>query len=93
MTYKVTGIDEDDEKYELTGTWSVENGVVVADVTMDSTESENRVYKFNSAPSNSSTFTQYLTLAADPVKEENSQISNISEIEPFNPSIIMYLLN
>ncbi len=52
----------------LTGTWSIENGVVVADVTMDATESENRVFVFDSLLSIGNTFTLYNTLAADPVK-------------------------
>ena len=82
MTYRITGIDsEDSSSYDLTGTWSLENGVVVADVTMDDTESENRAYVFNETPSINSTFTAYLTLAGDPIKEDNVQILNIIDIE------------
>jgi len=79
MTYKITGVDELGLE-TLTGTWSVENGVVIADIAMDSTESEQRVYVFNAAPTVTATFTNYLTLAADPVKETGS-ITNISDIQ------------
>jgi len=81
MTCRVTGTDADDgNPYDIAGTWSIENGVLIVDVTYPDSESENRAYVFNAKPSAGSTLTAYLTLAADPVKDENEVIVSIVDI-------------
>jgi len=75
VVYQVTGSSAE----TFTGTWSVESGVIVVDITYDATESENRVIVFQTAPSVNSALTEYSTLAGDPVKSTGT-ITSITPI-------------
>ena len=71
-----------------------EGGVVIADLVYGDSDFEQRVYVFNSSVDEGVTFTNYLTLAADPVKRaatitKNFNINNSGT----SPAVIMYLLN
>lgn len=75
VVYQVSGSPAE----TFTGTWSVENGVIVVDITYDATESENRVIVFNNQANMGSSLTEYSTLAGDPVKSVGT-ITSIATI-------------
>ncbi len=81
MTYKLMGT-ENDEEYTATGTWSVENGVVIVDIAYGNDESEQRVYVFDSAPQENSNFTEFYTMAENDTTSagDDYTISSISGI-------------